>query len=178
MYAFENQRSDSSQSELDASSALLESTWVNIPVPPDRPAALDRRVAPDRQRAPEQAENPQPTAQQIQAMHASAAEGRLDNDTARRSVVRAVETNGARGLIDFRDEMNTQLAQANSDYRARVVRADGPNGVINLYLILQDQRNNENLADMVRDLQTNGANSPYRNRAVHLELTPAPRPDV
>lgn len=121
---------------------------------------------------------PPPTAEQIRAMHTAAAGGSLDNDTARTSVVQALQNNGVRGLTEFRDQMNTALADANSDYRARVVRADGPNGVINLYVVLQDQRNPENLADMVRDLNQNGANSQYRGRAIHLQLTPERRPDV
>jgi hypothetical protein len=123
-------------------------------------------------------EVPPPTAEQIRAMHAQAAGGSLDNDTARASVVQAVQTSGTRGLAEFRDGMNRALENVNSDYRARTVRADGPNGVVNLYVILQDQRNPENLADVVRDLNTNGANSQYRGRAIQLVLTPQRRPDV
>lgn len=123
-------------------------------------------------------EVPPPTAEQIRTMHEQAAGGRLDNDTARTSVIQALQNNGTRGLAEFRDSMNTELERANSDYRARIVRADGPNGVVNLYMLLQDQRNPENLADMVRDLNTNGANSQYSRRAIHLELTPQRLPDV
>lgn len=156
----------------------LSFTSANIPNNPDGGEVADIRRS-QQEPPPEADEQPTPpTADEIRTMNARAAEGRLDNNTARLSAALALQNGGTRGLAEFRDQMNAELAGANSDYRARIARVDGPNGVVNLYMVLQNQRNNENLNDIVRDLHENGANSQYRSRAVHIELTPQRRPDV
>ena len=153
-------------------------TSANIPNNTDRGELADLRR---RQQAPPPEAGelpPPPTADEIGTMNARAAEGRLDNDTARLSAALALQNGGTRGLAEFRDQMNAELERSNSDYRARIARVDGPDGVINLYMVLHNQRNNENLNNVVRDLHENGTNSQYRGRAVHIQLTPQRRPDV
>ncbi len=171
--AIENQWNGIQQDQLDASTACLEDTWSNSGL-----VALDRRNAPPEQPPEEPDEIPGPTPEQLQTMHAQAALGRLDNDTARGEAARAAGSGGPEGLVEFSNAMNTQLAAAGSDYRSRVVRGNAPNGVIHLYLVLQNQTNNENPTAMVRNLNSNGANSPYRDRVIPLRLVPQVLPDV
>ena len=157
------------EAPVECAARFLEELWQTA-----APESQTNKIAPP----PEDDElPPAPSAQQIQAMYADAAQGRFAQ-TAGTMAIRAFVEDPQNGLGNMRTAANVELERLNSQYRMRVATVQEPNSNdVTVYVVLQ--RNGENLNDLITDAHRNGARSQYANRAIQIRVQqPAPRIDA